>query len=185
VSAKKLFLAAVVGIVAFLILFAWSPWNAWRYRGDGKFSDRGFFAYPRYVVTFADMSLSASGESRFHLRGIPTEEMTLLLYVKGSSGSTEERLRLTKVPVTIEAVLTDSRGRDVCHASGRPEDSNQDGIWVLMSGGDAGYWHWQCNHVQLHSNEAYNLVLRVLSTGQTVEKVVVTPTLEGGGLELP
>lgn len=184
-SARKAFLTATLGIVAFLILFAWSPWNAWRYRGDGRFSDRGFFAYPRYVVTLVDIPLSESGERRFHLHGLPTEEMTLLLYVKGSSGSMEERPRLTRVPVTIEAELTDSRGRGVCHASGRPKDSNEDGIWVLTSAAEAAYWHWQCNHVQLHSNETYNLVIRVVSTGQAVEKVVVTPTFQGGGLELP
>ena len=33
--------------------------------------------------------------------------------------------------------------------------------------------------------EFYNLVIRVASTDQNSEKIVVTPTLEGGGTELP
>jgi hypothetical protein len=135
VSRKKLLLTASVGIVVVLCLIAWSPWNVWRYRGDAKFSDGGFFAYPRYVLTFPDMPLYETGEYRFRLQGLPSEEMTLMLYVKNSSGSMEERPRLTSLPTSIGAVLTDSHGKDVCRASGRPADSNEDGIWVLMSGG--------------------------------------------------
>ena len=111
--------------------------------------------------------------------------MTLLLSVKGSSGSEEERSRLTMLPVSIEAVLTNSRGKEVCTATGRPADSNEDGIWVLMSGGDAAYWHWQCNQVQIHSNESYDLLIRVVTAAQSEQKVVVTPIFSGGGLELP
>jgi hypothetical protein len=131
------------------------------------------------------MPLYEAGEYRFRLQGLPSEEMTLMLYVKNSSGSAEERPRLTNLPTSIGAVLTDSHGKDVCRASGRPKDSNEDGIWVLMSGAEAAYWHWQCNHVPIHLNESYNLVIRVTSADQTPEKVVVTPRLQGGGLELP
>jgi len=184
-SRKKLLLITAFAIVAFLGVLAWSPWNAWRYRGDGRFSDGGFFPYPRYVVTFPDMPLYEPGEQRLHFQGLPSEEMTLMLYVKDSSGSTEERPKLTSLRTTIEAVLTDSHGRDVCHASGRPEPGNKDGIWVLMSGAEAGYWHFQCTHVQVHSNESYSLVIRVANADSNGEKVVVNPTFQGGGLELP
>ena len=134
VSRKRLLLTISVGIVVLLCLLAWSPWNVWRYRGDAKFSDGGFFAYPRHILTFPDIPLYQAGEYRFRLQGLPSEEMTLLLYVKNSSGSMEERPRLTSLPTSIDVALADSHGKDVCHASGRPKDSNEDGIWVLMSG---------------------------------------------------
>jgi hypothetical protein len=183
-SRKKLILLVSCAVVSFLGLLAWSPWNARRYRGDGKFSDGGFFSYPRYVVTFPDMPLYEPGERRFHFQGVPNEEMTLMLYLKSSSGSVEERSRLTNLRTTIEAVLTDSQGKNVCRASGRP-DNNKDGIWVLMSGAGAGYWHFQCAHVQVHSKESYNLVIRVVEVNPNGERVVVTPAFQGGGLELP
>ncbi len=185
VSRKRLVLTVTLGVIGALALIAWSPWSGLRFRGDGRFSDGGFFSYPRYVLTFPDMPLHENGERRFHFQGLPNEEMTLLLYVKGSSGSEEERSRLTKLPTSIEAVLTDSHGKEVCKATGRPADSNEDGIWVLMSGADAAYWHWQCNHVQIRSNESYNLVIRAVSAAQSDQRVVVTPILKGGGLELP
>jgi hypothetical protein len=182
---KKLLIAASLGISLLLCLEAWSPWTMWRYRGDAKLSDAGFFAYPRYVLTFSDVPLYQAGQYRFRLQGVPNEEMTLMLYVKNSSGSEDERARLTKLPTSIDAVLTDSRGKDVCRASGRPKDSNEDGIWVLMSGSEAAYWHWQCRDVPIHSRESYNLVIGVSSPDQNGEKVVVTPTFQGGGVELP
>jgi hypothetical protein len=184
-SRKKLVLAVTFGVFGALALIAWSPWSGLRFRGDGKFSDRGFFSYPRYVLEFPDMPLYESGERQFHFQGLPNEEMSLLLSVKGSSGSEEERSRLTKLPTSIEAVLTDSHGKEVCRATGRPADSNEDGIWVLMSGADAAYWHWQCNNVQIRSNESYSLVIRAVSAARSDQRVVVTPILNGGGLELP
>lgn len=184
-SRKKLVLTVTLGAIGALGLIAWSPWSTLRFRGDGRFSDNGFFSYPRYVLTFPALPLYESGERRFHFQGLPNEEMTLLLHVNGSSGSEEERSRLTKLPVSVDAVLTDSRGKEACKAIGRPSDSNGDGIWVLMSGADAAYWHWQCNHVQIHSNESYNLLIRVATAAQSDQKVIVTPIIQGGGLELP
>jgi hypothetical protein len=37
-----------------------------------------------------------------------------MLYVKNSSGNMEERPRLTSLPTSIDAVLTDSHGKNVC-----------------------------------------------------------------------
>ena len=184
-SRKKLILTVALGAIASLVVVVWTPWSVLRFKGDGRLSDGGFFSYPRYVLTFYDMPLYESGERRFHFRGVPNEEMTLLLYVKGSTGSMQERSRLTSLPISIEAVLTDGHGREVCKATGRPADSNEDGIWVLRSGRDAIYWHWQCNHIQMYSDESYNLLIRVVSAAQPDVKVVVTPILKGGGLELP
>jgi len=58
-SRKKLILIVPLSVIAPLILSAWSPWDSFRYHGDGKFSDKGFFSYQRYVVTFPDMPLKS------------------------------------------------------------------------------------------------------------------------------
>ncbi len=185
-SRKKLILTVTLGILALLILSVWSPWNSFRYHGDGKFSDGGFFSYPRYVVTFADIPLYETSEHTFHFRGLPNEEMALILFVKDRSVDTDaDRRPLEQLKTRIEATLTEDRGKEVCHGSGQPGSGNADGMWVLMSGGESGYWHWQCNHVPVHSNRAYTLVIQVTGADPKDERVVVTPELRGGGLELP
>jgi hypothetical protein len=185
-SRKKLFSAVTLSVLALLILGVWSPWDSFRYRGDGKFSSRGFFSNPRYVATFADISLNEVSEHDFHFRGLPSEEMTLVLCVKDSSVNTfKDREPLEHLKTTIEASLTDDHGKETCHGSGQPGSGNRDGMWVLMSGGESGYWHWQCTHVQVHPNVSYTLIIRVTNPAAKDEKVVVTPRLEGGGLDLP
>jgi hypothetical protein len=186
VSRRKIFLTISFIAIALLILGAWSPWNSLRYRGDGEFSDRGFFRYPRYLVTFGDIQLNQTGEHHFHFRGLPNEEMDLSLIVKDRRVDTwADTTPLTNLPVTIEAILTDDRGSVACRAYGRPAPSNVDGVWVLTWGGSAAYWHHQCNLVRVHPNRMYDLAIRVTDTGPSVEKVVVRPKLTGGGLELP
>lgn len=176
---------AILGSLLLLILIAWSPWSALLYHGDGKFSDELFF-YPRYWVRFAEIPLNEPGEHHFRFRGMPNEEMSLVLYVKGDRAKWENRNSLVSFPATIEATLTDGKGNVVCHASGRPADGNMDGVWVLMSGPDeAGYWHYQCNFVRVSRFKAYDLMIRVVDVGSGAEKVVVIPTLKGGGTELP
>src|SRR5258708_32275365 len=88
VSRRKILLTISFIVIALLILGAWSPWNSHRYRGDGEFSDRGFFSYSRYLVTFADIQLNQTSEHHFHFRGLPNEEMDLSLIVKDSRGGT-------------------------------------------------------------------------------------------------
>jgi hypothetical protein len=82
-------------------------------------------------------------------------------------------------------VLTDDKGHVACRAYGRPAPSNQDGNWILTWSGAASYWHYQCNSIQTRPERTYDLLIRVSDVSSGVEKVVVTPQLSGGGLELP
>jgi hypothetical protein len=179
------YVLAIVGTLFALIVIAWSPWSALLYRGDGKFSD-DLFLYPRYCVSFAEIPLNEPGEHHFHFRGMPNAEMGLILYVKGDLANWKNRNYLTSFPASIEAKMTDGKGNVVCHAFGRPADANMGGAWVLMSGADvAGYWHYECNDFRLSTFRKYDLMIRVADVSPGADKLVVTPTLKGGGTELP
>jgi hypothetical protein len=161
------------------------PWSGLLYRGDGKLSDNLFF-YPRYKLKFAEIPLNEAAEYHFHFKGAPDEDMALVLYVKGDLADHDSRHSLVNYPASIDARLTDGKGNVVCHASGRPADSNSDGVWVLMGGsGVAGYWHYRCNGFRIWTFGTYDLRIQVTEVGPHAEKVIVVPTLEGGGIELP
>jgi hypothetical protein len=55
---------------------------------------------------------------------------------------------------------------------------------MMSGGGEAGYWHYQCNDVRVSTFKTYDLMIRVDASPGT-EKVFVVPTLNGGGIELP
>jgi hypothetical protein len=180
---RRRWLAFGATLFIFLFVWMWSPWAKYRYQGDGTFTDSGFFSYPRYHVRFSSITLSKVGEYRYHFRGIPNEEMTLLLST--DRDGSKQRHELTSLRTSIEAVLTDGHGREACKAVGRPEDGNRDGVWVLTTGFGTAYWHWQCNHIQLRPSESYELVVRIKVIDPRSGDIAVTPLLEGGGLELP
>lgn len=147
----------------------------------------GFFDHPRYVLTFPDLSLNEISEHHFHFRGLPNEEMNLMLYVKDRPVRTsDDRRPLERLKTTIEARLVGDRGKEICRGSGQPGPGNSDGMWVLGERGDeSAYWHWRCTHMQVYPNVSYTLTIQVTTPDSKDEKIVVTPKFEGGGLDLP
>ena len=82
----------------------------------------------------------------------------MLLLVKDRRVDTwADTTPLANLPVTIDVVLTDDKVYVACRAYGRPAPSNVAGVWVLTWGGDAAYWHHQCNFVRVHPNRMYDL----------------------------
>ncbi len=163
-----------VGLVALC-----EPWAKFLYHGDGTLSDRSELNRPRYIVTFNMIPIFEVGTYQFHFRGMPHEQMTLVLHIENSSLHEDE---LKSLQTAIEATLVDSRGNDICKSSRRPELNDQDSAWVL-SGWE--FWHWQCHNFQAHARESYKLTIRVTRADPRGEKIFVTPTLEGGGIEFP
>ncbi len=160
-SKGRKYLLAVIATLSLLILILWNPWSALLYHGDGTFTDDGLFLYPRYWIRFPDVPLNETGEHHFHFRGLPADEMSLLLYVEETQANRDNRIALVTFPVTIEAKLTDGKGNVACDALGRPAGDNRDGIWVLRSGpGEAAYWNYRCSFVRVSSFRAYDLMIR-------------------------
>lgn len=178
---RTLIVLAILGVG----VLAWcEPWAKLLYRGDGTFSDRTELNRPRYLIRFNKIPIFQTGAYQFHFRGLPHEEMTLVLYVDGKSSRHDEELK--SLQTAIEAVLLDAHGNDICKSSRQPGLNDQDSVWVLSGAGEqAVFWHWQCHNLQAHPLESYELTIRVTRTDARGEKIFVTPTLEGGGIEFP
>jgi hypothetical protein len=118
-----------------------------------------------------------AGEYVFHLRRIPSGNMSLLLYAQGKTDS--DREELTSLHTTLRSLLIDQKGNVICRASGATGDGPIDQIWVLMSGySEAAFWQSNCLHVRLNSSSSYTLTLGVSDVDPKTPTVNLVPVLE-------
>lgn len=175
---KKIGLTVALSIIT-LLCFA-DEYPALRFRGDAKFSGGPIFGYQ---IKMRPIPFNRAGEYIFHFRGIPNEDMTLKLYAEGKSNDNREEL--THLDTTIDALLVDQRGNTVCQASGMPRDGQNEHIWVVMSGMEAAFWHWNCVDMPLKPSASYTLTLRISNIDHRTPQINLLPVLEGGQLDLP
>jgi len=175
---KKVVLTFALTIIALLWLADEYPYL--RFRGDAKFSGGPILGYQ---IKMRPIPFNQAGEYIFHFRGIPDEDMSLQLYAEGKSN--ENREELTHLETTLDALLVDQNGHVVCQASGMPRDGQNEHIWVVMSGMEAAFWHWNCVHMPLKPSVSYTLTLRVSNVDLKTPKINLLPVLEGGQPDLP
>jgi hypothetical protein len=186
-SARRTLL--VLAIVGVGLLALCGPWARFFYHGDGSFSDLTVLRRPRYLIRFNESPMFQTGSYQYHFRGLPHEELTLVLHVNGKPPLPAEELK--SLQTVIEAVLLDSHGTDVCKSSRLrsrtlPALNDQDSVWVLSGPAqDPEFWNWQCHNFQAHTRESYELTIRITRADPHGEKIFITPTLEGGGIEFP
>jgi hypothetical protein len=105
--------------------------------------------------------------------------MNLLLYISGGNHAARETLQSvsTQLSVSLEQV---GAGR-VCSAQGSLGQG-----WVLMSSiSNAAFWQHACTDLPIRNEAAYVLHVEVGPTVPSPAHLVLVPTLEGGGNELP
>ena len=172
-------------IVVVAMVFLSLAWLAWsykisRFRGDGAISDRGFWSYPRYRIRFSPIELRAGQACSYRFRGAPPVPLSLKLELAdppslddtgtGTASSAE-----TQVSITI----ADGNGNVLVSAAG-PLKS-----WKLaQSRGYAAYWHPDSIDAKFREGTAYTMTISTSGEG-VIPALVIVPTLEGGGTELP
>ena len=166
---RKLFVGAI-GLTA--VLWAADEYPALRFRGDGK-----VFGGPvlGYDIEFQKIPFNRSGVYTFHFRGMPNEEMRLLVRVEGKTSNGVAELRLKNV---IEARLSTENNQMVCEASGRPVEVGPDSNdhFVLMEG--------NCNGIQFCPRTRYILYLRIRDVDSRTPAINLVPYFEGGQPDL-
>lgn len=200
----KCFVKVLIALACVIALLAFADeYPALRFRGDGHLSGGPVFGY---WIRMRPIPFYQAGEHVFHFSGMPNEELSLQLYADGKSN--DDRKELTNLDTEIEATLVDQNRRVVCEASGVvPKESDpcdcKDGKndckvwtdaeiearrqkeWVLMSGGDAAYWHENCLRMPLKPTDSYTLTLRIRNLDPRTPKINLIPTFEGGQPDMP
>jgi hypothetical protein len=132
------------------------------------------------VNRLPEMELATDRVRFYELRGLPPEQLILTFEVVGRRLIEEEDFSaLSGVGTRMSVTIVDDHGTTVCSANGPLKD------WVLTRSHQyAAYWHDGCARPRLHDGRAYTMTVSV--TGDCVTPpLVVVPTPEGGGIELP
>jgi hypothetical protein len=188
--AKKIAMAVLISTIAFLFLADEYP--AMRFRGDGKFGGGPVFGYE---IRLRSIPFYEAGEYVFHFRGMPNEEMSLLLYTQGKKSlyvggehPPDDGYELTHLKTPLEATLVDRQGRTVCSGTGLPLHGDINGNpngWILQGGDPAAYYHANCLRVALKPSQSYTLTIKVHDVDPKTPRINLLPVLEGGQLDLP
>jgi hypothetical protein len=88
----------LVGLTTIALLWLADEYPSLRFRGDAKFSGGPILGYQ---IKMRPIPFNQAGEYVFNFRGIPNEEMSLLLYAEGKSH--ENREELTHLDTTLDA----------------------------------------------------------------------------------
>jgi hypothetical protein len=172
----------IAAVAVAVLCLAWLSltYKPSHYRGDGTITDGGFWSYPRYRIRLPPMPVQVEEVHRYRLRGVPPVPLTFRLEVVGQRPLDEKDLDpLASVGTCVSVTVADEHGRPVASASGPLRD------WELSrSSGYAAFWHPELRQTRLRERAAY--ILTVTASGEDPgPPLVLTPTLEGGGIEFP
>jgi hypothetical protein len=125
----------------------------------------------------------------FTFTGVPSEEMSLMLYVEGSSLDDFDALKTVQMEITArlfeEATTPQTSRRALCEAKGSPSGKYPEFQWVVTASAyHAAFWHCQCLRMPLSKLRRYTLDLEITPTGPALPTKTLVPTLEGGGIQL-
>jgi hypothetical protein len=184
---KKIAFAGVL-ILCLVAGVFFVPHQIWSYSGPGTMRDDGVLSYPRYKLELPSVAVGEQLRS-FTFTDVPSEAMSLKLYIPGSSVSNVEELQAVHLQITAqlfeEATALTPR-RLVCSAEGSPDGAAMESRWVVTgSSRSAALWHSRCLRVPISAERRYTLMLEIAGTDSSGLVKVLVPTLEGGGFELP
>ena len=172
--------AAIVAIASAAIWF--TSYDPSEFHGSGPIRDTGLFTYYRYRAPLGDIPLAIAGSYTLRFSGVPSEHMLLQLYVAGGSDSNRELLQGLSTRLSVQIV--DAHGIVLCSATGVPGGINTD-RWTLMSGGYfAAFWHNDCSDIPFKRRTEYVLTVVISDVDPRSPRLLLTATLEGGGIEL-
>lgn len=153
------------------------------FRGAGPMVDTGFWSYPRYHAPLGVVPLAEPGSYVFKFGALPSETMSLQLYVEPFAPP--DRNRLETLTTRLAVKIMESTGTVVCEAVGTPFDGRS-GEWMLMSSyKDAGFWHLACLDRKFERRRTYELHVQVSAPDPKAPRVLLHARLKGGGTELP
>ena len=155
-------------------------YNAWRYSG-GRLIDNGVLSRYRYEAQFADVPFNVPGTYTFTFSRFPGTDAVVMLATP--SEPPEESIQ--KLATQVQLRVVDQDGHVLCHAGGSPRGSGDNRLVVTSSKGVVGFWHTSCVHLELSVCNPCQLRVSVDAVDPATPELLLVPTVQGGGVELP
>jgi len=173
-------LLVVVAVVLAIAISLWAfSYHTFEFKGGVDIHDSGFFSYPRYHAQLGDLPLWKDGEYQFTVRGLPSDELDLMLEVLAATN--DDRTRLIALSTSVSVSITDRSGKEVCTASGSLLS-----YWVPASANDStSFWHPRCQHLSISRFKTYSVKVTVSQADAHSPHKMLMVVLKGGGNELP
>lgn len=160
--------------------YVWTHYAGWRYRG-GPLIDHGLLGNPRYEAPFSGIPFDLGGSYSFSFTRFPGGDAGVMLITpRGLDPDAIERLG-TRLRVRI----LDQRGNTICQGAGTPAVPNQHQFIVTSSSDLVALYHPGCLRLNLQACNPCRLDVEIEAVDPSTPRVMLVPTLQGGGVDLP
>jgi hypothetical protein len=152
----------------------------WQYQG-GRLLNNGLLSRPRFEAQFPSIALDAPGRYEYTFRRFPADDAVVML----ATPSEPTVASIEQLATEISLRLTDQDGQVRCAGAGSPRGKAAERLIVTSAKGVIGLWHQKCARLELTSCNPCQLSISVGPVDPSTPRVMLVPTLQGGGWELP
>jgi len=199
-----IFLLILIVVVAFLVMHNFSSsgalsksnpaqggYSVAQYSGDGRISDYGVDAYPRYRIVLQQVDLSAGFNRELKITNPPTAKLTLGIILQNTS----DREPLEACNPEFDITISEVGGVEVASSKGylKPNWECQEGPQIveinnqLVPGPGVEYMYWTAPLCDIPFAEGGDYLISFDFSGcdDLEAQISATVILEGGGVERP
>ena len=170
----------LVGAALLSSCYLATHYRGWQYRG-GRLIDNGLLSRPRYQAQFAKIPFNVPGTYSYSFRRFPGADAVVMLSTP--SGPPEDSIENLSTQLRLRMVNQD--GQVLCDGAGSPGGTGQNRVVVTSSTGVTGLWHMSCAALQLRACNPCRLFVSVGPVDPATPNILLIPTVQGGGVELP
>jgi len=155
-------------------------YSGWQYQG-GRIINNGLFSRPRYEAPMSTIPFNVPGTYEYSFNRFPADDAYVIVATPSAppAGSIEQLT--TKVHIRV----IDQKNNVLCDATGFPSGKGSQQLIVTSSADVIGLWHTGCAALDLRACAPCRLSIAVGPVDPRTPAIALTPTLRGGGLELP
>jgi hypothetical protein len=154
--------------------------SGWAYRG-GPLVNNGLFTRPRFEGRFPPIPLNVPGTYEYRFSRFPAHDALVML----STPSSPSVASIEQLTTRVRLRVADQNNQVLCDATGSPGGKGDAQLIVTSSAGVMGLYHIRCTLLRLQACNPCRLTIAIGRVDPSSPGVLLVPSVQGGGLELP